>query len=61
MARRRRPTQDAPEELPPGESPKVDRKDIVAMILALFQLFAPLVLALVLVGAIIGGVLRCAR
>jgi hypothetical protein len=31
------------------------------MILALFQLFAPLVLALALVGAIIGGVLRCAR
>lgn len=61
MAPRHRSTRDGHEELPPGESPRVDRKDIVAMILALFQLFAPLVLALVLVGAIIGGVLRCAR
>mgnify|MGYP001765684262 CR=1 FL=1 len=45
----------------PSGTPKVDRKDIAAMIIALFQLFAPLVLALALVGVILGVILRCAR
>ncbi|MDD4903968.1 MAG: hypothetical protein PHX77_05680 [Candidatus Bipolaricaulis sp.] len=45
----------------PGRPPEVDRKDVVAMALALFQLFAPLVLALALVGALVGIVLRCSR
>jgi len=45
----------------PRKPPGPDRKDIVAMTVALFQLFAPLVLALVLVGAIVGVLLRCGR
>lgn len=34
--------------------PEIDRKDIVAMIIAAFQLFLPLVLALFVVGLLVG-------
>jgi len=40
-----------------GELPQLDRKDIVAVIIALFQLFAPLVLGLLAVAVIISLVL----
>jgi len=39
------------------ETPEVERRDIVAMIIALFQLFAPLVLALLGVGLIVSVIL----
>ena len=37
--------------------PELDRKDIVAVIVALFQLFSPLILGLVAVGVIVSVVL----
>lgn len=40
-----------------GKLPQLDRKDIVAVIIALFQLFAPLVLGLLAVGVIVSVVL----
>ena len=40
-----------------GKVPEADRRDIVAMIIALFQLFAPLVLALLGVGLIVSVIL----
>jgi len=40
-----------------GELPELDRKDILAVIIALFQLFAPLVLGLLAVAVIISLVL----
>jgi hypothetical protein len=40
------------------EDPEPSRKDIVAIILAMFQLFFPLVVALIIVGAIVALILR---
>lgn len=40
-----------------GEGSQLDGKDIVAVIIALFQLFAPLVLGLLAVGVIVSVVL----
>ena len=40
-----------------GELPQLDHKDIVAVIIALFQLFAPLVLGLLSVAVIISLIL----
>lgn len=40
-----------------GRPPELDRKDIVAVIIALFQLFAPLVLGLLAVGVIVSVLL----
>ena len=40
-----------------GELPELDRKDIVAVIIALFQLFAPLVLGVLAVAVIVSLIL----
>jgi hypothetical protein len=40
-----------------AKPPQLDRKDIVAVIIALFQLFSPLVLGLLAVGVIVSIVL----
>jgi hypothetical protein len=40
-----------------AKTPQLDRKDIVAVIIALFQLFSPLVLGLLAVGVIVSIVL----
>jgi len=40
-----------------AEAPQVERKDVVAMIIAVFQLFAPLILALLGVGVIVSVIL----
>lgn len=47
---------DVPAQRPDG--PPLGGKDILAVILALFQLFTPLVLALAVVGALVGVVLH---
>ena len=40
-----------------SKPPQLDRRDIVAVIIALFQLFSPLVLGLLAVGVIVSIVL----
>ena len=40
-----------------AKQPELDRKDIVAVIVALFQLFSPLILGLVAAGVIVSVVL----
>ena len=42
----------------PSELPELSKKDIVAVIIALFQLFMPLVIGLVIVGALVTLLLR---
>ena len=54
---RKRPQPPSPGASKLAESPQVERKDVVAMIIALFQLFAPLILALLGVGLIVSIIL----
>jgi|GEM_PF-1165990 len=54
---RRRERHPSPSTSKLVETPEVERRDIVAMIIALFQLFAPLVLALLGVGLIVSVIL----
>lgn len=49
--------QRPPEPRLQGKVPKSDHRDIAAMIIALFQLFAPLVLALLGVGLVVSVIL----
>ena len=53
--RRQQPPSSGASKL--AETPQVERKDIVAMIIAVFQLFAPLILALLGVGLIVSIIL----
>jgi len=41
-------------------STDIDRKDVLAFIIALFQLFLPLFLALLIVGGVVAGILSFA-
>ena len=54
---RRRERHHSPDASKLVETPEVERKDIAAIIIALFQLFAPLVLALLGVGLIVSVIL----
>ncbi|MFC2095045.1 hypothetical protein ACFLSW_01210 [Candidatus Bipolaricaulota bacterium] len=40
------------------KKPELPRKDIVAVIIAMFQLFLPLIVGLVIVGVIVALILR---
>ena len=40
-----------------GDEVKPDKKDILAFVIAIYQLFLPLIIALVVVGAIVAVVL----
>lgn len=53
----RRRRRDSSQSRANGELPELDRKDIVAVIIALFQLFAPLILGVLAVGVIVSLIL----
>jgi hypothetical protein len=48
-------TEDSPSE---RKAPELSRKDVLAVILAMFQLFLPLIAGLLIVGAIVALILR---
>ncbi|MCX6094611.1 MAG: hypothetical protein NTY63_07330 [Candidatus Bipolaricaulota bacterium] len=60
-----RPRKEEPEIAPGAEdsgaerkAPELSRKDILAVIIAMFQLFLPLIVGLVIVGAVVALILR---
>jgi len=53
---RRKPTDFSNRKAPPKPT-DIDNKDVLAFIIALFQLFLPLFLALVLVGGVVAAIL----
>lgn len=50
--------QDLPSPSDGRMDPEPSRKDIVAVIIAMFQLFLPLIVGLIVVGAVVALILR---